>query len=137
MMFHCEVNTPFSSIISDEITLRRVRFHRCSTVGGMKTGCTPGRTPLAVDHLYPVSRSPRFHTKNHRRRRFDAYKTGHNVSALPPSPQMSSHSRPTTPPQDPKKLQAHLESQQSTRPNRGSSASGQLLVKVQCVHELP
>ena len=50
---------------------------------------------------------------------------------------MSSCSRPTTPPQDPRKVQAHLESQQSTRPNRGSSASGQLLDKIQWVYEEP
>ena len=34
-------------------------------------------------------------------------------------------------------MQAHLESQQSTRPNRGSSASGQLLDKIKYVYEEP
>ncbi|KAF9647703.1 hypothetical protein BDM02DRAFT_3270005 [Thelephora ganbajun] len=43
---------------------------------------------------------------------------------------MSTHDRQTTPPQDPEKVQAHLKSQQSTKPNKGSSASGQLLGKV-------
>ncbi|KAF9783684.1 hypothetical protein BJ322DRAFT_1109538 [Thelephora terrestris] len=44
---------------------------------------------------------------------------------------MSSHDTPTTPPQDSKKVQAHLESQQATNPNRGSSATGQNLTRVQ------
>jgi len=62
-------------------------------------------------------------------------KTGYEVSASPHSPHMSAHDRQATPPQDPEKVQAHLESQQSTKPNRDSSASGQLLTKVQCVYE--
>ena len=51
---------------------------------------------------------------------------------------MSSHESPPkapkTPPPNPEIVQAHLESQQSTNPNRGTSTSGQLLVKVQYVY---
>jgi len=48
---------------------------------------------------------------------------------------MYTHDRQNTPPQDSEKVQAHLESQRSTKPNKGSSASGQLLGKVRCVYE--
>ena len=49
---------------------------------------------------------------------------------------MSSHKgQPKTPPPDPERLQAHYESQQSTNPNKGSSASSQLLKKVQYVYK--
>ena len=43
----------------------------------------------------------------------------------------SSPKTPETPPPNPEILQAHLESQQSTNPSRGTSTSGQLLVKMQ------
>jgi hypothetical protein len=74
-------------------------------------------------------------TRVHHRLWLNSHKTGYKVSPPPHSPQMSAHDRQTTPPQDPEQVQAHLESQQSTKPNKGSSASGQLLVRVQYVYE--
>ena len=66
-----------------------------------------------------------------------SHKTGSKVStsSYPHCFQMSVHDRQSTPPKDPEKVQARLESQRSTKPNKGSSASGQLFTKVQCVYE--
>ncbi|KAF9783725.1 hypothetical protein BJ322DRAFT_1109573 [Thelephora terrestris] len=53
-----------------------------------------------------------------RDRWFDSNKMPDNVGTLLTVSQMSPHKKPTAPFQDSKKVQAHLESQQATNPNR-------------------
>ena len=141
MIIFGENDAVATSIISDEIMRHQAWCAILQMVDHWRNGDQVRRSRqarLSVDRveLYPVLRSPRFRAYSHCHR-LDLYKFGLNVSTLPHCTQMSSHNEPTTPPQDPEWLQAHLESQQSTKPNKGSSASGQLLKEIQYVSGSP
>ena len=77
-------------------------------------------------------------TRVHHHSRPSSHKTRDEVSSLLHNFLVSSHKgQPKTPSPDPERLQAHRESHQSTNPNKGSSASGQLLEKVRYVYKSP
>ena len=120
------------SIISDEIT----HLRKQNTVSGVVHYEGNGDTVYRTGATCRRSLEPHFliaTLSDHCRhcRWFDSYKIAYDVGTLPHSLQMSSHNPPpTTPPKDPKFERAIAQSNQATKPNKGSSASGQLLPSI-------